>query len=221
MTTIGETLDEIPFIRLKIQRHLRRVEVLDDQFLTSLNNWLATYEFDLLAHASMEESDSSVHVDASLSGFRRRYRQLVADPVLYQEWIRISNMEGLSFLWFEIEQLIDRVCNSRGLGIGRRRTMRRMYDDLLGDLAIDKAETTKTLATFDGIRLTRNALHNGGIHKPRNDHEERFEFDLAGVNYAILPHEQVTPLRLVDVVEYLLAAYEVLEAAIARASRHT
>ena len=85
----------------------------------------------------------------------------------------------------------------------------------LSDLGLDHHKIEETLAAFEGIRRTRNSLHDGGKYKPPNDREEPLAFELAdGGRYTILPSQGVAPLRPIGVVRTLLAYYHEIEAAV-------
>ena len=220
MSTIAETLNEIPTVTSEIAELANKPKVLDKQFLTNISNWLAVYEHTLLAHACLEELTSAVVASRSSSQFFRRYTLPRESPPLYQEFIRVSNIEGLSFLWFEVEQLLSALSEQRDLPRKPREGLQWTYQRLLEDIGFDEARTAATLKTFEGIRRTRNSLHNGGRDKPAQGKERALDFELVdGTRHSVRPNENVTPLRLLSVVKTLLAQYREIEDAIAGTSQ--
>ena len=205
VATIEQTLQEIPPVRTELHELTNQERVLDRVFLQNLNNWLAVYYIDLLAHGCMNRLPSNVSTGELPSAYQE-YIKLTSEPLLYQETIRVSNLAGMAFLWFEFEQLIKRTYESVS-GTDARQTFRKMHTIVMRNLGFPDQEVLDNCVKFDGIRETRNSLHNGGRH---NKHEHHFEL-LDGNMYSLLPDQSVTPLRLMVIVQEMLRHYRELE----------
>ena len=179
--------------------------MLDRVFIQNLNNWLAVYYIDFLAHGCMNSLPSNVSTEELPSAYHE-YVKLTSEPLLYQETIRVSNVAGLVYLWFEFEQLIRRIHESIS-SADARRTFRKMHTVVMKHLGFPDQELRDNCVKFDGIRETRNSLHNGGRH---NKHKHHFRL-LDGNMYSLLPDQDVTPLRLMVIVQEMLRHYRELE----------
>ena len=205
MATIHQTLREIPTIRTKIDKLMKQNIVLDRVFLRNLNNWLAVHYIDLLAHGCMNSLPINVPVEKLPSAYQE-YTRLTKEPLLYQETIRISNMAGMAFLCFEFEQLIRRVYEAI-LGQSKKKTFREMHTASMNYFGFTSQEVDDICVKYDGLRETRNSLHNEGVH---NKQEHHFEL-LDGNTYSLIPDQGVTPLRLLLIVQEMLRHYQELE----------
>lgn len=205
MATIKNTLHEIPPIRKEIDELINQDIVLDDVFLRNLSNWLAVYHIDLLAHGCMSNLSGNISIE-KLPNAYQEYVRLTSEPLLYQETIRVSNIAGMTFLWFEFEQLIKRIYQSMS-GVDKRKTFRKMHVVVMRNRGLLNHEILDICDKFDGIRETRNSLHNGGKH---NRLEHHFGL-LDGKTYSLIPGQEVTPLRLLTIVQEMLGHYGKLE----------
>ena len=205
MASIEQTLREIPPVRTELLELIKQEKSLDRVFVQNLNNWLAVYYIDLLAHGCMNNLPSNSSAEELPSAYQE-YFKLTSEPLLYQETIRISNMAGMVYLWFEFEKLIRRIYESTS-GADAEQKFRKMHTIVMRILGFPDREIQVICVKFDGIRETRNSLHNGGRHNKREHHFELLD----GNTYSLLPDQDVTPIRLMVIVQEMLSHYRELE----------
>ena len=77
------------------------------------------------------------------------------------------------------------------------RKLEERYKRILRPISVDQPTYDAMINEFNLIRLTRNSLHVGGIYR----NSRKFSYTLKGKNYLLETGKEVTPIRLMDIVE--------------------
>ena len=201
MTTIRDTLKEIPRLQAEIMQELESSDPLDPDFLRDLMNFTSVYYFDLLAHACM---DTQRRQGNTLKGSTfRKYFELSSQEEMLHEYIRWQNIGGLFSVWAVFERFIlrqHRQISSKNYG-----DLQRVHKEVLRRKGFKPERIKEIDHLFTGIRRTRNALHGNGIYP--SGRSASFRFEILGEPFTLEPGKPVKPIRLLSVIRVMWDHY--------------
>lgn len=203
MPSIRETLEEIPGLLREIEAETEKGD-LDNEFLVALNNFIAVYYLDLVAHASCVSQIEKQKSTVDPNPFLQQYEKLATTPAMLDEKIRLDNIKGLFFLWAVFEQFVFRNTGGTSKKAGDFQVAHRR---LMESKGVKRKRVKEIEAVTMGIRRTRNSLHSGGTY----ENEAKKSYELLGDEYELVPGEQVNPLRLLTVIRFFLSHYRELD----------
>ena len=201
MATIQDTLEEIPKFQKNIQLEIDSLDSFDTIFCSEIMNFTTCYYFDLLSHSCMNHLPQNVNI-ANLPSAYKKYVNETRDLTIYKEIVRFQNISGLFISWSYFEQFIYRTV---GNGSSTRAGDFEKSHKKLLSTGIKRDRAKAIINIFSGIRRTRNSLHENGLYTSGT---KEFNFEVQGKKYVLKPGEQVTPIRLLDLLNEMWNHYK-------------
>ena len=196
MATIADTLNEIQQLQHTMsEKVLECRELAHSRFIHDLMNFTTVYFFSLLSHATLDSLRG--HILPIRHPYSEKYYAMYTQRGLLGELIRFDNISGMFLLWNIFEKYINR--NRAALPGTPERNLEDRYKRILRHIDIDQATYSGIINEFNLVRLTRNSLHGGGIYR----NSRKLSYTLKGRDYLLETGKEVTPLRVMDIVETL------------------
>jgi hypothetical protein len=200
MATIAQTLLDIGQAQRDIQLQLNEGKVQLTKFIEDIMVITRVYQFDLLAHSSLDG------VKTELSGTAHplllKYRALSQKPDMHEEYIRWLNIGGLFIVCSIFEKFVreayGRICQGAGT-----KHLRDAYKKILQSKGIDNSTASRMVREFNLIRFIRNSFYQGGVYT----HPKAQKFVLGDETYELVKGKPVKPIRLMTAINIFWRHY--------------
>ena len=214
MTTIADTLNDIQKLQDEMSSKLKDYkgfrEPADTKFIRDLMNFTTIYFFELLAHAALDALRDRLQPIGH--PYADKYYSMYRESGVLKEFVRLNNISGMFLLWNIFEQYVDK--KRADLPGEPGRDLEKRYKEVLRHIEVDKPVYDAMINEFNGIRLTRNSLHSGGIYRNKKE----CNFLLKGKQYSLKSGEAASPIRLMDAAETMWKHFVIVADSFRRSS---
>jgi hypothetical protein len=195
MYKIKDYYKHIIDIQNKIEDEINSIDVFNIDFCKKLMNYTTTLYYNIFSHICLDELKSYLKTDGKKYIFlTKNIEKYISDTFLekniYNEIIRYQNISGLYIVWNIYENMIFNVNNKL-----KRNNFEKYQKKLLDD--------DSKLININGIRLTRNSLHNDGVYT----NKQEYNFSVQNENFILKYKENVKPISIINIINELLECY--------------
>jgi hypothetical protein len=200
MATIAQTLLDIEQVQQDIQKQLGSKKLELSKFIEDIRNITAVYQFDLLAHSSLDVTKAEF--SGTANPYLQKYRSLSRKDEMHEEYIRWLNIGGLFVVCNIFERFVKethgKICNGM-----KARDIKHAYEHILQRRNIENQLLRRMVKEFNLIRYVRNSLYQGDTYT----NPKTREFVLGEETYELEKGKPVKPIRLMTAITIFWKQY--------------